>query len=109
MSTEYVDAQHGPWQELIVPILCQMPRAVLAQQTGLSVRSIAALRNGHARPHQQHQQTLARAAADFPREQLRAMGQPVPSDDLAACAAYLRKTTPDGLQPMQGDKEASAK
>jgi len=89
--TAYEDPSHGPWQTLVVPVLKHMPRAVLAEQIGLSERSIAAVRNGHALPRAVHQKALTRAAGDYAREGLRAAGMPVRVrlGDIEACAAYL--------------------
>jgi hypothetical protein len=89
--TAYEDPQHEPWQTVVVPVLRRMPRAVLAEQVGLSERTIAAVRNGHALPRAVHQEALTRAAGGYARARLRAAGNPVRVrlGDLEACAAYL--------------------
>jgi hypothetical protein len=89
--TEYEDPAHDPWHTLVVPVLKSMPRAVLAQQVGVSERTIAALRNGHVLPRAAHRERLVRAAGAFARAQLEAAGRPTSREDLAACAAWLER------------------
>jgi hypothetical protein len=91
--TEHADPTHGPWQALVVPVLKRMPRAVLAERTGLSDRAITAIRNGNTLPHAKHQDALTKAASAFARNQLRAADVPVPHGDLEASAASARITT----------------
>jgi hypothetical protein len=85
--TEYTDPAHDAWQTLVVPVLKHMPRAVLAQQAGVSERTIAAIRNGQATPRAAHREALIRAAATFARTQLSDTSQPATPGDLEACAA----------------------
>jgi hypothetical protein len=87
--TEYRDQTHDPWRTLVVPVLKQMPRALLAERAGLSDRAITALRNGHAEPHARHRDALTQAAGDFARERVRQAGAATPRGDLEACAAWL--------------------
>ena len=47
-------------------------------------------RNGHTVPHARNREALTRAVAAFARERLGKFDLPIPADDLAACAAYLR-------------------
>jgi hypothetical protein len=89
LYTEYEDSQHGPWQAQVLPVLKRMPRAMLAERTGLSGRAITALRNGQALPHPTHRELLTRVAADFARAQLQALGATVAAGDLEICATLL--------------------
>jgi hypothetical protein len=66
-----------------------MPRPQLATETGLDRSTLTRLRNGHTRPQPAHRAMLTRIAGVFAQDQLAASGQAVPSEDLAACAAWL--------------------
>jgi hypothetical protein len=91
--TEYEDPAHDSWQVLVLPILKQVKRSILAEKSGLSLRSIAALRNGQTRPRAEHREVHTRAAADFARQRLRVVGKQAPRGDLEACVAYLSMCT----------------
>jgi hypothetical protein len=86
--SEYEGPAHSPWHLFVVPILKQMKRSVLAEKTGLSVRAIAAIRNGHALARSEHRDVLTQVAASYAREQLRLAGAQPPRGDLEACAAF---------------------
>ena len=78
------------------PVLGEMNAKELAAATGLSERSIKAIRNARQLPRRAHRGMLLRAAADFTRARLRALGASPPAGHLAACAAYLAATRPAG-------------
>jgi hypothetical protein len=90
--TEYHDPAHDAWATLVVPVLKHMPRAVLAQQVGVSARTIAAIRNGQTTPRTAHREALTQAAGAFARALLADAGQPVSRGDLEACAAWLARS-----------------
>jgi hypothetical protein len=89
--TEYHDPEHDAWRTLIVPVLKQMSRRLLMEQTGLDRSSIPRIRKGHGVPHQAAREGLTRAATAFARAGLRAREVSVPQGDLATCAAYLEE------------------
>jgi hypothetical protein len=95
--TEYHDPAHDPWHTLVVPILKQMPRALLQERTGLDRSTITRLRNGHTTPRPEHHDALTRAAGDFARERVRQAGEAVPSGDLEACAILVQVMVPFDL------------
>jgi hypothetical protein len=86
---EYADPRRDPWRALVLPVLKRMPAKELAAATGLSERTIKALRNERAIPRPGHREALVRAAATFARKRIRAQGLDEPADDLAVCAACL--------------------
>jgi hypothetical protein len=89
--TEYADPDHDAWQTVVVPVLKQVPRALLVEKTGLNRSTITRLRNSGQRPHRKHRELLVRAAANFARERLLAAGRELPHKEgaLEICAAYL--------------------
>jgi hypothetical protein len=78
-----------PWRAIVLPVLRELPAAMLAQESGLTVRAVKAARNGRAVPRGAHRDALSRAAADLARESLRRHALPIPRDDIGACVAYL--------------------
>ena len=86
--------RRDPWWALVLPVLKRMPAKELAAATGLSERSVKAIRNGRAAPRAGHRGALVRAAATFARDRIRALGLEEPADDLAACAASIASCPP---------------
>jgi hypothetical protein len=87
VQQKYLDPREDAWTLYVVPILRLMSRAELARVAGVSERYVQFLRNGsQRRPSEKIRAKLTGAAADWTRKQL---GASAPSDDLAACAAYL--------------------
>ena len=60
-----MDSKADPWTTVIVPIIKEIPRAKLARATGLSERTISALRNGDWLPSRTTREVLARVAAEY--------------------------------------------
>jgi len=58
VSAVYADRNRGLWQQLVRPILQDIPARWLAERTGLSTRTIQRLRNGHSRPRLEHKKAL---------------------------------------------------
>jgi hypothetical protein len=88
--TAYEDPQHAPWQQLVLPVLKQIPVHRLQEQTGMSPSQLKAIRNGHALPHYSNRATLIRIVSTWVREQApHSATTRVALDDLEACAAYL--------------------
>ncbi len=87
--TEYADVTRDPWQSLVLPVLKHIPAKQLVEETGLAMSTVKATRNGHTVPRDRNRETLAQTATKYAREQLRAQGVEPPTDDLAACAAFL--------------------
>jgi hypothetical protein len=75
----------------VLPVLRRMPRIELVTAVGLSGRRLRDVLNERARSHPGTEAVLTQAAASFARDRLRWRGLSVPSDDLAVCAAYLRR------------------
>src|ERR1700751_2713271 len=89
VQQKYFDPREDGWARYVAQVLKLITRAELARQTGVSERFIQMLRNGSKRrPSPTVQANLTRAAADYVREKL---GANPPTDDIAACAAYLRR------------------
>jgi len=89
--TEYADPRRDPWMEVVLPILLEMRLVDVAAAAGISQRAARAIRNGRARPHDEHRRRLIAAAATLARSQLGEMATPRPAADLTACAAYQRR------------------
>jgi hypothetical protein len=89
--TEYTDPEHDPWKTLVVPVLKQMPRSLLMEQTGLDRSTITRLRNSDRRPHPEHRETLIKVAATFAKEHLLTDWKELPHGEgpLEICALYL--------------------
>jgi hypothetical protein len=60
----YVDPKADPWTAVILPVLKTIPLAELARGTGLSERTVRALRNGRARPSPAARDALVRIAVE---------------------------------------------
>jgi hypothetical protein len=58
------------WSQVML-VLREVPARTLAEETGLSRRSIQRFRNGHARPHRRNADALTRAAGRWSRANLR--------------------------------------
>ncbi|MDP9358967.1 MAG: hypothetical protein M3R02_27550 [Chloroflexota bacterium] len=74
---------------LVLLVLWDIPAAELAQAACLRPRSFPSIRTGHRLPHPRTRTSLIRAAACFVRDWLQAGDLAPPTDDLAACPAYI--------------------
>jgi hypothetical protein len=76
--TTYHDPEHEAWQTLVVPVLKQMPRRRLMEQSGLDRSSITRIRTGHRVPHHAVRDGLIHMAAEISRAGLQARGMRIP-------------------------------
>jgi len=72
------------WPESVQWVLRQITKTRIAAETGLSSRTIAAVRNGRV-PHSRNRAQLLRAAGEFARDELRRARGVAPSSDFDAC------------------------
>jgi hypothetical protein len=86
VQQKYLDPNQDPWTLYAARVLRDMPRAELAHRADISARYVQFLRWCKRRPSRSVRAKLTRVAGDFAREQL---GPYAPTDDIAACAAYL--------------------
>lgn len=86
---EYADPRRDPWRVLVLPVLRDVPARRLSEETGLAVTTVKAARNGRTAPLGRTRAALTRVAATFTRERMGELGLSRPTDDLAACAAFL--------------------
>jgi len=77
----------GVWLSVVVPMLQSMPRAAL--RAHVSGTRLSQLRDGSLVPGPRAQDSLAKVAGDFAREQLWETGVVPPADPIDCCAAYL--------------------
>jgi hypothetical protein len=87
--TEYESASHGGWRTLVHPVLCDMPVALAARESGVSRRGIEKLRaNLQQRPHAKTMQAVTLAAAEYARSALVAANIQASPTDFDCLAAY---------------------
>ena len=79
------------WDDLVRPVLLDLPTSALVARSGLDARTIQRLRAGQARPRSQHQAALALIAADLVGERLVDAGIAAPEDPASRLALYLDK------------------
>jgi hypothetical protein len=84
----YADLRRGPWEQLVRPVLQDIPARWLEEQTGLSRRTIQRLRNGYSRPRAKNEKPLSEAAARFARRILERRGPLPVSSDLEVLGMY---------------------
>lgn len=87
VRSEYQDPRADPWRTIVIPVLQRMNRSEIARQAGITERHVARLRNGKQMPSIELRQILTRLAATHARANI---SGDAPTDDLAACALYLR-------------------
>ncbi len=68
--TEYVDPGRDPWWTLVLSVLHEMPSKALAQEVGLSTRSIREIRNRYLVSRALRRWTVSRHARDHPHDGL---------------------------------------
>jgi hypothetical protein len=79
--------EDAEWPESVQWVLRQIPKVQLAEETGLSERTVAAARNGRP-PHPRNRMLLIRAAGAHARGQLHASGLVAPMSDADACEIF---------------------
>ena len=92
----YSDPRRDDWVTLIVPVLKIVPAHLLAEASGLSVRTIKSLRNGHSHPSRKHRATLARVAVAEARKL--AAKKPVDSEVVQQAERLLRSPLAQTVQ-----------
>lgn len=80
--------RRGAWIKLVLPVLREYPVADVVRVSGPSAAVIKRTRVG-GKPSPELTTTLIRIAGEFARRKLEAWNQTAPSNDLAACFAYL--------------------
>ena len=86
--TTYNSPRRDTWTRLVLPVLQDIPRQDVADETGLSVSSIAEIVAGRARPHPANRQKLLSAAQGHARATLTALGESTPRNKTALLHAY---------------------
>ena len=77
------------WDELVRPVLADLPTSSLVERSHLDARTIQRLRAGRTRPHARHQAVLALIAADLVGELLADASIVLPEDPAARLVIYL--------------------
>lgn len=78
----------GPWTRLVLPVLRDFPLADAIRNSGFSLAMIKRIRAG-GNPNPRLADALIRIVGKFAKGKLDAWNQRSPSNDLAACFAYL--------------------
>lgn len=92
----YTEVDREIWNRYVRPVLKHIPAQQLAEQTGLSRRSIQRARNGHSRPRPVNAELLVSASVQFARAEIGLKGIRPPSEPAACLAIYLHEKDMDG-------------
>jgi hypothetical protein len=96
--SEYVDPEHTFWKELVVPVLSQMNRTHLANDSKLDRRTIQRQISGTTRPHLHTRQLLTQLAIEHARTELVRQEETVPGDPMGILQRFVqRRALKDGV------------
>lgn len=93
MLVEYVDPRRDSWDNLVLPILRELPRGKTAAAAGISRDTLTDLVEGRTRPHVRTRKRLTKVAVADARNWLEENGHQPLRDDVACLTTYhaLRK------------------
>lgn len=86
---EYVDPGRSVWNELVVPVLRTMDRAVVVRAAGVHHRTLERWIYKGVRPHTRHERVLADLAVRYATAGLRKRGLTFPREPTAVLHEYL--------------------
>ena len=86
----HADPKTDEFQTFVVRVLADIPAKLLAEEAGVTPRQIKRLRNTKQKPAAKTRARLTQIAGEFARLHL---GSPAATDDVAACAEYVRNIT----------------